>query len=203
MHVDHEPCRTAELEHAHARGRRQTDAVAHDPLEVADLRDFPNLGQVGFEVAGRTARDVAVPKHQADPGRALQRHRLAAGVADEMRGGLPVELVLRHRIGGGKPDDQPVIAVVVRHPDVVDGPGGAAGPSGFIGAGKRRQVLGRCLGDAGDGDGTGRKGDGGESEAEAMECEHYVPPKSPSGFERLAAVYPFRRRQWPLGVKPG
>ncbi|TMD85544.1 MAG: hypothetical protein E6I78_08285 [Chloroflexi bacterium] len=98
---------------------------------------------------------------------------MAAGVADEMRGGLPVELVLGHRIGGGKPDDQPVIAVVMRYPDVGDGPGGAACTSGFIGAGERRQILGRCLHHASDGNGTSREGEGGKSEAETMECEHY------------------------------
>jgi hypothetical protein len=62
---------------------------------------------------------------------------------------------------------------MVRDPDVIDGPGGTGGTSGFISAGERRQFLGGCLDDAGDGNGTSREGDGDELGSEAMDREHY------------------------------
>src|SRR5439155_27049547 len=83
LNVNHQPSRPAELQHAEAGGCFETDAVADDPLEVADVGDFANLRQPWLEIAGNAAGDVAVPKHGADAGRAFRRDGLAARVADK------------------------------------------------------------------------------------------------------------------------
>jgi len=98
LDVDHQAGRSAELEHAEAGSRFETDPITDHAFEVADVRDFPDFGKAGLEVTREAADDIAVLKHSPDARRAFQGDRLTAGVANKRRAGLPGELILRHGI---------------------------------------------------------------------------------------------------------
>src|SRR5207244_12867890 len=57
LDVDYEAGRSAELEHAEAGSRFETDPITDHAFEVADVRDFPDFGKAGLEVAREAAED--------------------------------------------------------------------------------------------------------------------------------------------------
>src|SRR2546427_506699 len=175
LDVDHQPGWPAQLEHAEAGGRLETDPVTDHAFEVADVGDFANLRQMWLRITENAVGEITALKHGPDAGRPLQRYQLATRVAGERCAGLPGELVLRHGTGGCEADYQPVIAVVMRKSDVRDRSGRARDAAGLVRTGECREVLGRCRDDTADRSGARSYAQGGQSKYEVgrTKGEHY------------------------------